>query len=108
LAWGASNLIWNYALVQWFLIEKDAVKNLNKENNDGEMRREDCDQPVEPAKQHQSGETPPDNEAHVDHIDPISNGGSGTPNNGRVLCRSCNLKKGAKPPVKANPTIPGH
>ncbi|QEC65650.1 HNH endonuclease [Mucilaginibacter ginsenosidivorans] len=37
------------------------------------------------------GITPPDNEAHVDHIKKKSDGGSGTPNNGRVRCRKCNI-----------------
>jgi len=57
---------------------------------------EDCGTITQPAKQHQKGIRPPSNETHVDHKVSKSNGGSGTPNNGQVLCRDCNLKKGAK------------
>jgi len=78
---------------------KDAVKEVNKEKNGGETKCENCGQRTVPGKQHTTGETPPGNETHVDHIDPKANGGSGTPNNGQVLCRDCNLEKGAKPPA---------
>lgn len=33
---------------------------------------------------------------HFDHIVPVSRGGSGSPANVELLCRTCNLKKGAK------------
>jgi RHS repeat-associated protein len=79
---------------------KDAVKDLNKEKNNGEMVCENCGRTAVNGKQHKTGETPPGNEAHVDHKDPKSNGGNGTPNNGQVLCRDCNLNKGAKLPTK--------
>ena len=75
---------------------KEAVKDVNKAENGGDMFCEYCGQKVQNAEQHTSGYKPPSNEAHVDHIDPKANGGSGTPNNGQVLCRGCNLAKGAK------------
>ena len=77
---------------------KGAVKDVNKEKNNGQMKCKDCGQDVHDAEQHQRGKTPPGNEAHVDHVDPKSNGGSGTPDNGEVRCRDCNLKKGDTPP----------
>jgi 5-methylcytosine-specific restriction endonuclease McrA len=36
---------------------------------------------------------PPDNEAHIYHIKPQAKNGSGTPENGQVLCSVCNLNK---------------
>ena len=50
---------------------------------------------IEP-KRHEKGVSPPDNEAHIDHIIAKSNGGSGTVENGQVLCRLCNLEKSNK------------
>lgn len=77
---------------------KDATKDLNKEKNGGTMKCDGCKTDVDPAEQSRSGVTPPNNEAHVDHVDPKANGGSGTPDNLQVLCRGCNLQKGSTPP----------
>lgn len=55
-----------------------------------------CSEATVPAQQSRAGVTPPQNETHVDHIIPKSKGGNGSPGNGQVLCRECNLKKGAK------------
>lgn len=74
---------------------KEAVKDVNKAKNGGQMQCEGCGQQANNAAKSTKGTKPPGNEAHVDHVVPKAKGGSGTPNNGQVLCRDCNLKKGA-------------
>lgn len=36
---------------------------------------------------------------HVDHINPLKNGGKHEPSNIQILCKSCNLRKAAKDPI---------
>lgn len=42
------------------------------------------------------GETFEFEQMHADHITPWSKGGKTTPENCQMLCRDCNLKKGAQ------------
>jgi 5-methylcytosine-specific restriction endonuclease McrA len=75
---------------------KGEVKAENDGQNGGQTTCSNCGQATVPAKQSQSGVTPPGNETHVDHIVAKSKGGDGAPSNGQVLCRDCNLKKSDK------------
>ncbi len=72
---------------------KKEVKAADAEQNGGQTTCKKCGQPTVPAQQSQSGVTPPGNETHVDHIIPQSQNGDGSPSNGQVLCRTCNLQK---------------
>lgn len=72
---------------------KEAVKDLNKEKNNGKTVCENCGIETVPGKKSEKGVTPPNNETQVDHVKRKREGGSGTPNNGQVLCRGCNLDK---------------
>jgi hypothetical protein len=75
---------------------KESVKQENASRNDGTNRCENCGVETVPAQQHKKGITPPTNETQVDHVVPKSKGGKGVPENGQILCRDCNLKKGDK------------
>jgi 5-methylcytosine-specific restriction endonuclease McrA len=77
---------------------KREVKAANAAQNGGQTTCERCGQPTVPAQQSQAGVTPPGNETHVDHIIPQSKNGDGSPSNGQVLCRTCNLDKSDKVP----------
>ena len=52
-----------------------------------------CGQAVVPAKKSVKGVKPPSHEAQIDHVEPKAHGGSGSPDNGQVLCRTCNRRK---------------
>jgi RHS repeat-associated protein len=75
---------------------KREVINRNKKKFKGKVKCESCKVETVPPKQSKKGVTPPDNEAHIDHIIPKSKGGDGAPSNGQVLCRKCNLRKSNK------------
>ncbi|MEW7279664.1 DUF6443 domain-containing protein [Aquimarina sp. 2201CG1-2-11] len=77
---------------------KEVVKDQNKLKNGGKTKCENCKTETVPAKKSEKGVTPPRNETQVDHINPKSNGGRGNPDNGQVLCRSCNREKSDKLP----------
>jgi hypothetical protein len=77
---------------------KEKVWQENAQRHGGVNKCDGCTLPVEKPQRHRGGVTPPLTEGHVDHRIPKAHGGSGTPENGDLLCRSCNLKKsdGAK------------
>jgi hypothetical protein len=84
--------------------KKEAIKQKNAQENEGKNQCENCGVETIPPKKHSKGVTPPLNETHVDHKIPRAEGGTADPENGQVLCRDCNLKKGAKvPPAEPEP-----
>jgi len=83
--------------------KKDVIEE-NKAKNDGKTVCEHCRVPTTKPEKSQKGVTPPTTDTQVDHID-AANGGSGTPENGQVLCRGCNIEKSDKVPT-TKPTPP--
>jgi len=76
--------------------EKQKVVEANKSKNNGTVVCEGCKtQTTTPAKS-EKGVTPPKTDRQIDHKQPKSKGGSGTAENGQVLCRDCNRKKSNK------------
>jgi RHS repeat-associated core domain len=74
---------------------KAEVKAANAVAHDGKTVCGACGKETVPAQQSRAGVTPSGDETHVDHVIPKSKNGNGSPDNGQVLCRDCNLKKGA-------------
>ncbi len=72
---------------------KEAVIDLNKAKNGGKTVCEGCGTQTVPATQSKKGVTPSKKETNVDHKKAQAKGGSGTPDNGQVLCRECNIRK---------------
>jgi hypothetical protein len=75
--------------------EKGKVIDANKQKNDGKAKCETCGTETTKPEKSQKGVTPPKTDLQVDHKVPKSKGGSGTADNGQVLCRDCNRKKGS-------------
>jgi methionine-rich copper-binding protein CopC len=83
--------------------KKEAIKQKNAQEHEGKNQCENCGVESVPPTKHTKGVTPP-NETHVDHKIPRAEGGTADPDNGQVLCRDCNLQKGAKvPPAEPKP-----
>ncbi len=72
---------------------KRQIDQANAEKYGGTNVCENCQVEVTPGRRHERGVTPPGNERQRDHVVPRSKGGSGIPDNGQVLCRTCNIQK---------------
>lgn len=75
---------------------KATVKGENAAAHGGQTTCENCGAATVPGQKSTKGVTPPGSETQVDHIIPKSKGGQGTPDNGQVLCRDCNIEKSDK------------
>ncbi|WP_306356773.1 MULTISPECIES: PA14 domain-containing protein [unclassified Nocardia] len=84
---------------------KQQVATDNKAKYNGTNICEWCGNPVTKPPQSKKGVPTDPNSWQVDHIDPKANGGSGTPENGQLLCASCNNWKSDS--VSYNPRSSG-
>lgn len=72
---------------------KKEVWSRNAAKYDGMNKCETCGVDVIKPQKHTKGVIPPSQEGQVDHMKARAKGGSGTPENGQLLCRDCNLDK---------------
>lgn len=75
---------------------KAEIKAENIAAHDGKMACELFGRDVVPSKQSKKDVTPPGGEVNVDHVIPKSKNGNGSPDNGQVARRDCNIAKGNK------------
>lgn len=73
--------------------QKKKILEENMKRNGGELRSDLSGKPLVKAQQHKKGVTPPQNEAHIDHICERCTGGTNSFGNARVLSREENLRR---------------
>jgi RHS repeat-associated protein len=73
-------------------VKRSAVDD-NLIRNNGELRCDYCNQPVQIANANKRGVRPPDNDLAYDHFDPVALGGKPTRDNIVTACRGCNGEK---------------
>ncbi len=72
---------------------KKLIDAENAGKNGGINACEICGREVIPGQKSTKGIRPPGIQRERDHIIPRSTGGDGSPSNGQILCRDCNLQK---------------
>ena len=77
-------------------VKRDAVDD-NLVRNNGELRCDYCNTPIQIASKSQRGVTPPGNDLAYDHFDPVKLGGRGGRDNIVTSCRECNGEKSDMP-----------
>jgi RHS repeat-associated protein len=76
---------------------KQAAVDDNLVRNDGMLRCDYCNTPIQIANQSKRGVRPPGNDLAYDHFDPVKLGGKGGRNNIITACRDCNGEKSDMP-----------
>ena len=76
---------------------KKTIDSTNAANHGGDNKCDKCDKKVKKVAS-EKGEPTPDDQLQRHHIDPKANAGSGTPENGQVLCPDCHQAEHAPQP----------
>jgi RHS repeat-associated protein len=76
---------------------KRTIDKTNAANHGGDNKCDECKKKVRKVA-NEKGKPTPDDQLQRHHIDPKANGGSGTPENGQVLCPDCHQAEHAPQP----------
>jgi len=77
-------------------MQKREIREANRQANGGNLRSDEDGEPLVEPQPHRKGVRPPDNEAHVDHVQSRANDGDNGYGNLRLISRKRNLQKGRK------------